>query len=347
MYQLEETFYFYLLASIPILLVAFLWLQWWKKRAQNQFASAEALKILAPAKSKSKPVLKLLMVCLAIALWVIALVNPRIGTTTEQVKREGIDIVFALDVSKSMLAEDIAPNRLEKSKQLVSQLLNQLAGDRVGVVGYAGSAFPQVPITTDYAAVRMFLNAMNTDMVSSQGTAIAEAITMATSFFREEDQTNKVIVIISDGEDHQGNIEAAVAAVQEKGIKIITVGVGTPAGAPIPIKRNGVLDYYQRDQNGERVITRMDDTILTAMAEQTGGIYIAGQVTSQVVENIQEYINTLDKTEFESVQYADFKSYFQWFLAGSLLFLFLDIFLLERKTKWIERLDLFNEKKSE
>lgn len=347
MYQLEETFYFYLLAIIPLLLVAFLWLRWWKKRAQNQFASAEALKILAPTKSKSKPALKLLLVCLGIALWVIALVNPKIGTTTEQVKREGIDIVFALDVSKSMLAEDIAPNRLEKSKQLVSQLLNHLSGDRVGVIGYAGSAFPQVPITTDYAAVRMFLNAMNTDMVSSQGTAIAEAITMATSFFREEDQTNKVIVIISDGEDHQGDIEAAVAEVQAKGIKIITVGVGTSGGGPIPIKRNGVLESYLRDQNGERVITRMDDAILTAMAEQTGGVYIPGQVTAQVVEAIQEYVNTLDKTEFEAVQFADFKSYFQWFLAGSLLLLFLDIFLLERKTKWIERLDLFNEKKSE
>lgn len=347
MYQLEDTSYFYLLAILPVLLVLFLLVQLWKKKAQRKFATSEALKVLAPAKSNLKSVVKLAVVFLAITLWVMALVNPKIGTKTEQVKREGIDIVFALDVSKSMLAEDVAPNRLEKSKQLVSQIVNNLSGDRVGVIGYAASAFPQVPITTDYAAVRMFLNAMNTDMVSSQGTAIAEAITMATSFFIPEDETNKVIVIISDGEDHQGNIDSAVSEAVTKGIRIVTIGVGTPSGGPIPLKRNGVLKSYMRDGSGERVITRMDDSVLTSLAEGANGVYIPGNVTSQVVEEIKEYVNTLDKTEFEAIQFADFKSYYQWFLAVAILLLFLDIFLLERKTKWIQHLDLFNEKKSE
>tara|TARA_R110000850_G_scaffold271031_2_gene404710 strand:- start:103110 stop:104153 length:1044 start_codon:yes stop_codon:yes gene_type:complete len=347
MYQLEETYYFYLLGLIPLVLLMFFILHVWKKRAQKRFANREALSRLSPARSTFKPVLKLVFILLALFFIVIALVNPRIGTKLEEVKREGVDIVFAIDVSKSMLSEDIAPNRLEKSKQLVSQIINSLGGDRVGIVGYAGSAFPQLPITTDYNAARMFLNSMNTDMVSSQGTAIAEAIELAKTYYDEEDQTNRVLIIISDGEDHQGNVEAITNEAAEVGIKIITVGVGTLSGGPIPIKKNGVLQEYVRDNTGERVVTKMEEQMLKEISDQTGGIYISGTSTSAVVEEVNEYLNKLDQQEFESMQFADFKSWFQWFLGASLLLLFLEIFLLERKTSWLERLNLFNEKKNE
>lgn len=347
MYQLEETYYFYLLGIIPVLVLLFFVILIWKKGAQKRFADQEALSKLSPARSSFKPLLKMIFVLLALSFIVIALVNPKIGTSLEEVKREGVDIVFAIDVSKSMLAEDIAPNRLEKSKQLVSQTLNSLGGDRVGIVGYAGSAFPQLPITTDYNAARMFLNSMNTNMVSSQGTAIAEAIELAKTYYDEEDQTNRVLIIISDGEDHQGNIEATLNEADELGIKIITIGVGTISGGPIPIKENGILQEYVRDNNGERVVTRMEEEMLKEIAEQTDGIYMPGTSTATVVEEVNEFLNTLDQQEFESLEFADYKSQFQWFLGVSLLLLFIDVFFLERKTSWLERLNLFNEKKNE
>jgi len=345
MYQLENTSYFIVLAAIPLLVVVYLIFTIWKSRKQKNFAQKEALKRLSPSQSTFKSILKLILVCLALFLLVIALVNPRMGTKTEEIKREGVDVVFALDVSKSMLAEDIAPNRLEKAKQIVNQLLNKLGGDRVGIIGYAGSAFPQLPITTDYNAARMFLSAMNTDMVSSQGTAIAEAIELSKTYFDPENPTSKVLIIISDGEDHQGNTTAISTEASNEGIKIISIAVGKASGGPIPIKRNGILQEYMRDNNGERVITRMQEDVLREVATKTNGLFLYGDITSEVVEEVSKYLNTLDKEAFEAVQFSEFKNQFQWFLGAALLLLFIDVFLLERKTIWLEKLNLFNEKK--
>ena len=180
---LEEHIYFWLLAIVPVLLLLLIAALIWKKRKQSQFADKDLLKKLSPNQSVFKTILKIVVLCLAIACLTIALVNPKIGTKLETVKREGVDVVFAIDVSKSMLAEDVAPNRLEKSQQLVTQIINSLASDRVGIIAYAGSAFPQLPITTDYASAKMFLQNMNTDMLSSQGTAINEAIQLAKTYY--------------------------------------------------------------------------------------------------------------------------------------------------------------------
>lgn len=273
----------------------------------------------------------------------IALVNPKIGTKLETVKREGVDIVFAIDVSKSMLAEDIAPNRLEKTKQLVAQIINNLASDRIGIIAYAGKAFPQLPITTDYAAAKMFLQSMNTDMLSSQGTAIDEAIQLARTYYDDEDQTNRVLIIISDGEDHNDIAVEVAEAASDEGIKIFTIGVGETKGAPIPIKRNGIVLNYKKDNNGETVITKLDEETLIEIAEEANGQYINGKNTSEVVETIREILNRMDKKEFEAKQFAEFKDQFQWFLGFAIFFLFIDVFLLERKTAWLKRLNLFNE----
>lgn len=345
MYHIEETYYLIFLAVIPLVLIVFLLLMFWKRRAKKQFAEPEALLRLSPSSSNFKNILKIILVCVAFFLLTIALVNPRIGTKTEEIKREGVDVVFAIDVSKSMLAEDIAPNRLDKSKQIVNQLLNRLGGDRVGIIGYAGSAFPQLPITTDYNAARMFLSSMNTEMVSSQGTAIAEAIELSKTYFSEENPSSRVLIVISDGEDHQGNTDAIATEAATKGIKIITIAVGRPSGGPIPIKRNGILQEYMRDSNGERVITKMEEEILRDISDKTGGIFLYGEITSVVVEEVSKFLNTLDKEAFDTVQFSEFKSQFQWFLGAALLLLFIDIFLLERKTFWLEKLNLFNEKK--
>ncbi|NAS31116.1 VWA domain-containing protein [Flavobacteriaceae bacterium R38] len=347
MYQLEEKIYFYALIIIPIMILLFLILQIWKRKTQQKFGDKRLLKKLSPANSTFKSILKLIVISLAFASLAIALVNPKIGTKLETVKREGVDIVFAVDVSKSMLAEDIAPNRLEKSKRLVSEIVNELGSDRIGIIAYAGQAFPQLPITTDYAAAKMFLQSMNTDMLSSQGTAIDDAINLAKTYYNDEEQTNRVLFIVSDGEDHsQGSIDAVEDALQE-GIRIFTIGVGTEKGSPIPIKVNNIVDSYKKDSNGQVVITKLNEQVLKDIADEGEGAYISGKNTEEVVEFVRETLAQMDKKEFEAKQFADYKDQFQWFIAAAILFLFLDVFLLERKTAWLQKLNLFNENKGD
>lgn len=348
MYLLEEKIWFWLLLVIPGVLLLFLGLLIWRRTAQKRFVNNKSLlQKLTPQRSRFKPVLKIIVFCLALAFLILGLVNPKIGTKLETVKREGVDVVFAVDVSKSMLAEDIAPNRIEKSKQLVTQVINNLGSDRVGIIAYAGSAFPQLPITTDYSSAKMFLNSMNTDMLSSQGTAIREAIELAKTYYNDEEQTNRVLVIISDGEDHAGDAAAIAESASDEGIRIFTIGVGTEKGGPIPIKRNGVIQSYKKNQEGETVITKLEAETLQQIAAQANGQYIDGNSTQAVVDAMSQSLNEMDKKEFEAKQFADFKDQFQWFIGAALFLLFIDIFLLERKTAWVSKLNLFNEKKEE
>ena len=343
MYQLEEKIWFWGLMVIPLIILIFLLLQLWKHRMQRKFSSKPLFKRLSPNTSLFKSILKVVVLSLAFACLVMALVNPKLGTKLETVKREGVDIVFAVDVSKSMLAEDIAPNRLEKSKQLVTQIINNLASDRVGIIAYAGKAFPQLPITTDYASAKMFLQSMNTDMLSSQGTAIHEAIQLAKGYYDDDQDTNRVLIIISDGEDH-GELATQVAQeAYEEGIRIFTIGVGDVKGGPIPEKRNGIIVNYKKDRTGETVITRLDEETLKSIAKEGHGAYMNGKNTTKVVEEIRNILNKMDKTEFEAKQFADFESQFQWFLGAAIFFLLIEILLLERRTSWLKRLNLFNE----
>lgn len=343
MYELDEPRYLYLLAAIPLLVVLFLFNLWWKRRKQREFGNPELVKKLSAESSVFKPAIKLVFVSLAIAGVVLALVNPKIGTRTEKVKREGVDIVFAIDVSKSMLAEDVAPSRLEKSKQIVSQIINSLGTDRIGIIGYAGSAYPVLPITTDYSVAKMFLQSMNTDMVSSQGTAISDAIHLASTYY-DDPQTSKLLILVSDGEDHGEDSEAAADEAQKKGIKILTVGVGTEKGGPIPLKENGRILGYKKDNAGETVITKLYPDALKTIAERTKGGYVYGGTTREVTEYVKKALENIEKKEFESKEVALYESQFQWFLGAAFLLLFVEIFLLDRKTSWITKLNLFNEK---
>lgn len=345
MIQLDEKIYFYLLFIIPIMMTLYLLIQIWKKSAQNKFADPALLRRLTPNRSSFKSMLKLMVLIAGLSCLVVGLVNPKIGTKMETVKRQGVDIVFAVDVSKSMLAEDIAPNRLEKAKRLVSEIINQLASDRIGIIAYAGQAYPQLPITTDYGAAKMFLQSMNTNMLSSQGTAIDAAIELASTYYDDEEQTNRVLFIVSDGEDHsEGKATEAVELAVEEGIKVYTIGVGKPKGGPIPIKRNGIIESLKKDKYGEVVITKLNEEILVEIASEGNGSYIKGGNTEEAVDFIKAELEQMDKKEFEAKQFAEFKDQFQWFLGAGLFFLFLDVFLLDRKTNWLRKLNLFNEK---
>ncbi|MEN8815352.1 MAG: VWA domain-containing protein [Nonlabens sp.] len=343
MYLLEEKIYFWLLCLIPVLVVLFIGLSYWRYRAQKKYATKQMLDHLIPDQSWFKPILKLVTVCVGIVFLVLALVNLKAGEKLETVNREGVDIVFAVDVSKSMLAEDIAPSRLEKSQRLVTEIINNLASDRIGLIAYAGSAVPQLPITTDYGSARMFLQSLNTELISSQGTAINEAIQLAESYYSEDTEAAKILVIISDGEDHEGESAAVAEAAAEKGIRIITIGVGTEVGATIPLKVNGRVREFKKDRDGKTVMTKLNPETLKEIAEAGNGAYIDGTVTAKVIEELKEQLAGVDKVAFDSQQYADFESQFQWFLGFGLFFLFLDIFYLEKKTGWLKKLNLFNE----
>ncbi|MBT8179389.1 MAG: VWA domain-containing protein [Eudoraea sp.] len=344
MVQIDDKAYFYLLFIIPVMILLFIGYQIWRRKTRRRFANPALLRRLTPERSRYKSAMKLFFFLLGLLFLILGLANPKIGTKLETVKREGVDIVFAVDVSKSMLAEDIAPNRLEKAKRLVSEIINQLASDRIGIIAYAGQAYPQLPITTDYGAAKMFLQSMNTDMLSSQGTAINEAIELAATYYNDEAQTNRVLFIISDGEDHSGGatLDAVELAVEE-GIQIYTIGVGSSKGGPIPLKRNGITESYKKDAEGEVVITRLNEDILEDIADDGDGEYIDGANTEEAVTLIKEELLQMDKAEFEAKQFAEYKDQFQWFLAAGLLLLFLDVFLLDRKTQWLKKLDLFNE----
>ncbi|MBP4141298.1 VWA domain-containing protein [Flavobacterium sp. P4023] len=343
--ELDEKKYLYLLFILPLIVLVFLANLYWKRKKKREFGDLEMVKKLSPESSVFKPVLKLVVFVVALLALIIALVNPKIGTKMETVKREGIDIVFAMDVSKSMLAEDVAPNRLDKSKQIVSQIINQLGSDRIGIVAYAGSAFPVLPITSDYSVAKMFLQSMNTEMVSSQGTSLDDAIRLAITYFDEKSKTSKLLVLISDGEDHSDDAQAAAEEANKAGLKIITISIGTEKGATIPLKSNGVVQGFQKDNNNEVVITKMNRASLEAIAKATKGGYVNGNNTKEVLEYIKATLDKIQKTEFEATEMADFQSQFQWFLGFAFLLLFADVFLLERKTKWVKKLDLFNENK--
>lgn len=344
MYELDEKKYLSLLLLVPVLVLLFLFNQYWKRKKQREFGDLEMIQKLSPEKSVFKSVLKFTVLILAFGFLVIGVVNPKIGTKSETVKREGIDIVFAVDVSKSMLCEDVAPSRLEKSKQIVSQIINQLVGDRIGIVAYAGSAFPVLPITTDYGVAKMFLQSMNPSMVSSQGTSLDEAIKLSSTYFDNDKKTSKLMILISDGEDHSEGASDAADEASKLGLKIITIGVGTTKGGPIPLKENGRVLSFKRDQNNEVVVTKLNEESLKVISKNTKGGYVNGNNTKEVLEYIKNALDNIEKTEFEAQQFTDYNSQFQWFLGIAFFLLLLDVFFLERKTKWLKKLNLFNEK---
>ena len=346
MFELADPTYFYLFGLIALLVFLYIINNVWKVKTRKEFADEKLFDKLSRTRSTRKFGLKFALRLLIIAMVIIALVGPKIGTKLETVKREGVDIVFAIDVSKSMLAEDITPNRLEKGKQVVSSVIDNLVSDRVGVIVYAGKSYPQLPLTTDYSAAKMFLKATNTDIVPTQGTAIGHAVEMAEDYFKNSNKAGKVLFIISDGESHEeGFLEAAIAAA-DRGVIINTIGVGTTQGGPIPIKKNGKIIAYKEDRNGDVVVTKMDDTMLQQIATEGNGKFINGINTNSVVDFVKDQIASMEKSESETELFSDYEDQFQWFIGIAIFLLLIDQLISERKTKWIQSLNLFGDGKA-
>ena len=317
----------------------------WRNKIQKYFSNNKLLDQISPNRSNFKLNLKLVLELFIILFLSIALANPKIGTELKSINREGVDIVFAIDVSKSMLAEDVAPNRLTRSKRIISEIINSLSSDRVGIVAYAAQAIPQVPLTTDFASVKNFLQVIDTDMLSSQGTSIDSALNLSVNFFDQNSDTNRVLILISDGEDHDDIPESIINLISENNINLITIGIGQEAGTTIPIKIDGTVDSYKKDINGDVVITKRNSDFLLKIASSSKGEYIDGNFTEDALELVKTKLDKIDKSEFESSQFVEYKQQFQIFILLSLLFIISDIFIFQTKTKWIQHLNLFNENK--
>ena len=345
MYLFDNPSYLYLTLIIPVVIIINWFYMAWRNKIQKYFSNNKLLDQISPNRSNFKLNLKLVLELFVILFLSIALANPKIGTELKSINREGVDIVFAIDVSKSMLAEDVAPNRLTRSKRIISEIINSLSSDRVGIVAYAAQAIPQVPLTTDFASVKNFLQVIDTDMLSSQGTSIDSALNLSVNFFDQNSDTNRVLILISDGEDHDDIPDSIINLISENNINLITIGVGQEAGTTIPIKIDGTVDSYKKDINGDVVITKRNSDFLLKIASSSKGDYIDGNSTEDALELVKTKLDKIDKSEFESSEFVEYKQQFQIFILLSLLFIISDIFIFQTKTKWIQHLNLFNENK--
>ena len=345
MYLFDNPSYLYLTLIIPIVIIINWFYMAWRNKIQKYFSNNKLLDQISPNRSNFKLNLKLVLELFVILFLCIALANPKIGTELKSINREGVDIVFAIDVSKSMLAEDVAPNRLTRSKRIISEIINSLSSDRVGIVAYAAQAIPQVPLTTDFASVKNFLQIIDTDMLSSQGTSIDSALNLSVNFFDQNSDTNRVLILISDGEDHDDIPDSLIKLISENNINLITIGIGQEAGTTIPIKIDGTVDSYKKDINGDVVITKRNSDFLLKIASSSKGEYIDGNSTEDALELVKTKLDKIDKSEFESSEFVEYKQQFQIFILLSLLFIISDIFIFQTKTKWIQHLNLFNENK--
>ena len=280
--------------------------------------------------SALKFAMKFSLAIIALSALIIAIANLQKPGKMENVSRKGVDVMIALDVSKSMLAEDSKPNRLEVAKQFVNKLMGQLQNDRIGLILFAGRAYMQMPLTTDHGAARMYVQNAGPDVVPTQGTVISEALRLSSSAFNSKDKKYKAVVLITDGEDHDPASLQIAQQLSENAILINAVGIGSPEGAPI---MDPMTNSYKKDPDGNTVVSKLNEVQLQQLAQTTKGVYVRLTDANQAVSAIMQQLSTIEKTELEDSAFKDFKSYFQWFLAAGLLLLFIEFFLPERKWK--------------
>jgi Ca-activated chloride channel homolog len=321
--------YFWALFCIPAAVAFFLWAHQARQRALRRFADAETVRRLAPGADLGRQVVKWTLLLVALVLLVLALVRPRFGVRMEMVERRGVDIMIALDVSQSMLAQDIAPNRLDRAKHEIGKFIDMLRGDRVGIIVFAGESYVQCPLTLDYGAARMFLDAVSTEWIQLQGTAIGQAVDQAVEAFRSEARKHKVMVVLSDGEDNEGGAVEAAKRAAEKGVRIYAVGIGSESGVPIPVGRGGGSVVYKKDKSGNLVMTRLNPEVLDKVARETGGTYIHAGLDVDL-SRIAGEIAQMEKKDLGANRMSIYEERYQVFLAMALALLLVEFFISER-----------------
>lgn len=345
MFRFANPEYLLILLAIPLLVGLYILASFLRKRRLAEFGNINTIKQLMPGVSTRRGWIKLTLYIIAFFLMVLGVARPQFGSKLTESKRKGVEIIIALDVSNSMMAQDIQPNRLERAKQAISRLVDQLSNDRIGLIVFAGDAYVQLPVTNDYTSAKMFLSTVSTGMVSKQGTAIGSAINLASNSFSPQEDTGKAIIVISDGENHEDDPISAAQLANEMGIVVHAIGIGSPKGAPIPLNPNS-RDFL-RDKNDEVVVTRLDEETLSKMAIMGGGKYIRATNSQIGLMPLFEEINRMERAEFKEKTFSEYDDQFQYFFGLALLFLIIDFFVLERRNKLIQRLNLFGENPKE
>ena len=331
----------WLLWTIPAFVAAYWAYTRHKRRQLQEFGDTELMEQLMPNASRIRPTVKFSILMVALALLIIAAARPQFGQSERTEKRQGIEAIVALDISNSMLAEDVAPNRLDRAKQMLSKLMDNMVNDKVGLVVFAGDAFVQLPITCDYVSAKMFLNSIKPELIKTQGTAIGQALATSIRCFGEQSDASRVIILITDGENHEDDAVAVAKRAKEEGIQVLVVGIGKPEGSPIPLP--GTNDY-RKDRQGNVVVSRLNEEMCREIAQAGGGIYVRCDNTNTAMRALQKELDKLATQEIETQVYTDYNEQFQSFALIALLLLVIDFFIFNRKNKALSRLDIFGEK---
>jgi len=324
--------YLNLLLLVPALAVFYIIVFRQKKRALERFGNLDLVAKITASVSRRGQTLKVLLVLASVFFLVMALARPQFGERLQIMQRKGVDIMIALDTSLSMLAEDMKPNRLEVAKHGIAGLIDRLQGDRVGLLAFAGDSFVQCPLTTDYGAAKMFLEAMDTDIIPEPGTAIGQAIEKAINAFVKQERKHKVLILLTDGEDHVGDPVAAAKRAAEEGVRIYTVGLGTRQGEPIPVRgASGAIGEFKRDRRGEVVMTRLDEETLQKVALQADGKYYRSTMEEAELDKIYDDISRLEEKEFSAKEFTQYEDRYQYFLIFAIILLGLEAMITDRK----------------
>lgn len=306
-----------------------------QKKQLSQFKSEAALKNVLPNLSKNRSIFRFVLWTVGFCVIILSAANLQFGDKKEEVKRAGIDLMLCLDVSKSMLAEDLKPNRLTRAKLAINKIINSLGSDKIGVIVFAGDAFLQLPLTNDHSAAELFIQSINTGIIPVPGTNIASALELAKKSFPESSPTNKAIVVITDGEEHDGKAIQIAESLEKEKIKVFTIGLGSAVGTTIPNFKNGRRIGVKKDKKGSTVITRLNEPALVALANAGGGTYVRGSNQSLGLQTMLNTIGEIEKTEYEAKEYTSYTSRYQWFLALGILFILMDVLILKRKGTWL------------
>ncbi len=333
----------WMLVSVPVFIGTFIWYTRRKRRQLAEFGDPALVSELMPNASRVRPNIKFSILMVALVLLILAAARPQYGQREQTVKRQGIEAIIALDISNSMMAEDVAPCRLDRAKQMLSKMIDRMVDDKVGLVVFAGEAYTQLPITCDYVSAKMFLNSITPDLIKTQGTAIGAALNTAIQSFGSEDSgASRAIILITDGENHEDDATAVAARAKELGIKVMVVGIGKPKGSPIPIPGT---NNFRKDRQGNVVVSRLNEDMCREIAKAGNGIYVRCDNTNTAMRALQKEIDTLATTEIETKVYTEYNEQFQSFVLVALLLLVIDFFVFNRKNKSLTRLDIFNEEK--
>lgn len=330
------------LITIPVFVIAYIIITKRKQRQLMEFGDPELMAQLMPDASKSRPIVKFALLIVALTLLIVAAARPQYGQQEKTVKRQGIEVMVALDISNSMLAEDVAPNRLDRAKQMLSKMIDNMVDDKVGLVVFAGEAFTQLPITCDYVSAKMFLHTISPKLIPTQGTAIGAALqTAIRSFGSQESDAGRAIILITDGENHEDDAIAAAKQAQELGIQVFVIGIGKPEGSPIPVP--GTNDYI-KDRSGQVVVSRLNEEMCQEIAQAGKGAYVRCDNTNTAMRALQQELDRIATTDLETTVYADYNEQYQSFVLIALLLLVIDFFILMRQNHRLSRMDLFKEK---